>query len=43
MGALLTIDGGVAALIVGTLLVMIVLFIGGPWIRVLDGSSENPK
>ena len=43
MDALLTTDGGVAALIVGALLGMVVLFIGGSWVRVLDGSSENPK
>jgi len=43
MDALLTIDGGVAALIVGALLGMVVLFIGGSWVRVLDGSSENPQ
>ena len=42
MDALLTIDGGVAALIVGALLGMVVLFIGGSWVRVLDGSAENP-
>ncbi len=43
MDVLLTIDGGVAALSVGALLGMVVLFIGGPWVRVLDGSSENPQ
>ena len=43
MDVLLTIDGGVAALIMGALLGMVVLFIGGSWVRVLDGSSENPQ
>jgi hypothetical protein len=43
MDALLTTDGGMAALILGALLGMVVLFIGGSWVRVLDGSSENPK
>src|SRR2546426_10714106 len=39
MDALLTIDGGVAALSVGVLLGMVVLFLGGSWVRVLDDSS----
>jgi hypothetical protein len=43
MDALLTTDGGMAALILGALLGMVVLFIGGSWVRVLDGSSENPN
>ena len=43
MDALLTIDGGVAALSVGVLLGMVVLFLGGSWVRVLDDSSENFK
>ena len=43
MDVLLTLDGGVAALVVGARLGMVVLFIGGPWVRVLDGSSENPQ
>ena len=43
MDVLLTLDRGVAALIVGALLGMVVLLIGGPWVRVLDRSSENPQ
>jgi hypothetical protein len=43
MDALLTTDGGMAALILGALLGMVVLFIGGLWVRVLDCSAENPK
>jgi len=43
MEALLTIDGGVAAMMVGALLGMVGLFIGGSWVRVPDGSSKNPQ